>query len=266
MIPAITLQKVPREILSSYGKDGRTGGPRANLQVLADASKGVAAPDVIPALLALHEAVTKAGGDFRITELHRDLAVQKAMRARYDHWVASGKPKPGTSGFDSKTMKSDFVALPGRSNHNGGRAIDFHVGMLNFPGVTPDKQLDKMWEICIPLGWTPIIKSASESASESWHLDYFGELQGVFKRLGYEQGALCGAILVGHGDLSGYEATIQALLCRAGFDIGKIDGVIGPKTKAAISSALSITPEAVASRLASKDVALLSQLQELHPK
>jgi hypothetical protein len=158
MFVPVALVPVSPAILSSYGKDGKTGGLREGQQLLANTKMGFAHPEVAPALLALHEAVSAAGGDFRVTELHRDVAVQQAARSRYEFWCAKNKPKPGTKEFDPKTMKSDFVALPGRSNHNGGRAIDFHVDMLNFPHVPKDKQLDKMWEICIPLGWTPIIK------------------------------------------------------------------------------------------------------------
>lgn len=267
MSAPVALVPVAPVILSSYGKDGKTGGPRSNLMVLASTKMGVAHPEVAPALLALHNAVTAAGGDFRVTELHRDVAVQMATRAKYDKWVAAGKPKPGTPGFDAKTMKSDFVALPGKSNHNGGRAIDFHVGMLNFPGVPANKQLDKMWEICIPLGWKPIIKTADEGASESWHLDYWGEIAGVYARLGYEEGALCGALLVGHaGAFQSYERVVQALLQRAGFSIGSIDGAIGPKTVNALATALGVTPEVAKNKVSAKDESFFPALLALPAK
>jgi len=261
------LLKVSSEILSSYGKDGKTSGPRSGLQVLANTKMGIAAPEVVPALLALHQAVLAAGGDFRVTELHRDVAVQMAARNKYDLWVKAGKPKPGTPGFDAKTMKSDFVALPGKSMHNGGRAIDFHVGMTNFPGVPKDKQLDKMWEICIPLGWKPIIKTADEGASESWHLDYWGELAGVLSRLGYEEAAMCGALLVGHaGAFQSYERVVQALLQRAGFAIGSIDGAIGPKTMNALATALGVTPADAGAMVAKKDESFFQKLLALPAK
>ena len=177
------------------------------------------------------------GGDFRITELHRDLAVQTAARKKYDTWVVAGKPKGAA--FDSKTMKAAFVAQPGRSGHNAGRSLDVDLASLKFPGVPANRQLDTLWEIAKPLGWVPIIKEAKEGASESWHFDMVGELAGVKARLGYEMWALCGAILVGHGDLSSYDATVQALLCRAGYNIGSIDGAAGAKTKAALEDAVS---------------------------
>jgi len=263
----VALVPVSPDILSSYGRDGKTGGPRSNLQVLAKTKMGVAHPEVAPALLALHHAVTKAGGDFRVTELHRDVSVQVAARAKYDRWVAAGKPKPGTAGFDPASMKSDFVALPGKSNHNGGRAIDFHVGMLNFPNVPANKQLDRMWELCIPLGWKPIIKAPDEGASESWHLDYWGELTGVYDRLGYEQGALCGALLVGHGGAwQTYERVVQALLQRAGFAIGELDGAIGPKTLNALAGALGVTPDVAKNKVSAKDESFFAALLALPAK
>lgn len=267
MTAPLALVPVSSAILSSYGRDGKTGGPRDNLQALASTKMGVCAPEVLPALLALHYAVGQAGGDFRVTELHRDVKIQMAARAKYDNWVAAGKPPASSSNFDSKTMKAAYVATPGKSNHNGGRAIDFHVGMLNFPGVPKNKQLDKMWEVCIPLGWTPVIKTADEGASESWHLDFKGELEGVFSRLGYEQGAMAGALLVGHaGAFQSYERVLQALLQRAGYSIGSIDGAIGPKTKGALAGALSLTPAVVEAAVSKNDESFFPKLLALPAK
>lgn len=263
----VALVPVDASIASSYQKAGGTGGPRATLTPLAKLGKaGVAVPEMAAALKALSDAVAARGGDFRVTECHRDVAVQKAARAKYDTWVKVGKPKPGTPTFDAGTMKAAFVAQPGRSGHNAGRSIDVHLGELKFPGVPADKQLDVLWEIAKPLGWEPIIKSADESASEAWHFDYWGELAGVKARLGYEQACLCGAILVGHGDLSGYDATLQALLSRAGYDIGPIDGRIGPKTRAALASALGISEDAAAAYVMSKSLAVYAQLLALPAK
>lgn len=263
----ISLVTVDTTIASSYDKSGKTSGPRPGLTPLAKLGKaGVAHPEMVPALLALSNAVAAAGGDFRVTECHRDVGVQKAARAKYDNWVKAGKPAPGSSSWNASTMKNAFVAAPGRSGHNAGRSIDVHLGMLKFPGVPADKQLDKLWEIAIPLGWKPIIKSADEGASEAWHFDYPGELSGVMSRLGYEQWALCGALLVGHGDIQGYEAVTQALLCRAGYDIGKIDGAPGAKTRAALMQALSLSEADVKAKMAAKDESVLSRLLLLPAK
>jgi hypothetical protein len=264
----IPLVPVDVSILSSYDKAGKTGVPRAGLTPLARLGKaGIAVPEVAQALLALHSAVTAAGGDFRVTELHRDVAVQQAARAKYDAWVRAGKPKPGTAGYNSKTMKAAFVAKPGRSFHNAGRAIDVHLSELRFPGVPADKQLDRLWELARPLGWSPAIRTPDERASEAWHFDYYGDLAGVMQRLGYEETAKCGAILVGHsGDCQTFGHTVQALMHRAGFNVGAVDGIIGPKTRGALATALSLSDAAVNAVVASSDASVYPTLLALPAK
>ena len=266
-MPVVPLVPVDPSIVSSYDKSGKTGSPRATLTPLSKLKAGIAVPEVTRALLNLSNAVQAAGGDFRVTELHRDVAVQQMYRARYDNWVKAGKPSSSSSAYNAKTMKTAFVALPGRSFHNAGRAIDVHIGALKFPGVPADKQLDKLWEIAKPLGWSPIIRSADEGASESWHFDYYGEVAGVLKRLGYEETAKCAAILVGHsGDCQTFPHTVQALLQRAGFDIGKIDGAIGPKTLNALATALGVTPDAAKNVVSAKDESVYAKLLALPSK
>lgn len=263
----VKLVPVDASIVCSYDSAGKTGQPRATCKPLVKLGKaGIAHPEMAPALKALSDEVTKAGGDLRITECHRDIAVQQNARNKYDNWVKAGKPKPGTANWNGNTMKNAFVAAPGRSGHNAGRSIDVHLSELKFPGVPANKQLDRLWEIAIPLGWEPIIKSADEGASEAWHFDFPGELKGVKDRLGYEQWALCGALLVGHGDLQGYEAVTQALLCRAGYDIGKIDGAPGAKTRAALMQALGLSETDVKAKIAAKDESIWPKLLSLPAK
>jgi hypothetical protein len=263
----IKLVPIDISIASSYDKAGKSGGPRSALTPLAKLGKaGIAHPEMAPALKALSDTVTAAGGDFRVTECHRDISVQKRAREKYDNWEKAGRPSTSSSKWNSATMKSAYVALPGRSGHNAGRSIDIHTSELKFPGVPADKQLDKLWEIAIPMGWRPVIKSADERAKESWHFDFWGELKGVLDRLGYEQAALCGALLVGHGDLQGFPAVTQALLCRAGFDIGKIDGDIGTRSVGALVKALNLTEAEVRSRVSSQDSSILDALLALPAK
>ena len=267
MSAPIALVPVDASIASSYQKGGGTGGARTGLIPLAKLGKaGIAVPEMAAALKALSDAVAARGGDFRVTECHRDVSVQRAARAKYDAWVRAGKPKPGTPGFNAEMMKAAFVAAPGRSGHNAGRSIDVHLSELRFPGVPANQQLDVLWECALPLGWKPIIKAADESASEAWHFDFPGELKGVMDRLGYEQWALCGAILVGHGDLTGFDATVQALLCRAGFDIGPIDGKIGGKTRSALARALGVAEDTASTLIVSKNTAVYAQLLALPAK
>lgn len=259
MYAPVPLVTVDASIMSSYGKTG-TGGPRAELNKLSGYSWGKCVAEVALATKKLHDACTAAGADFRVTEMHRDVGVQALARAKYDRWVAAGKPTGAA--YNSKTMKNAFVAPPGRSGHNAGRSIDFDTGKIAFPGVASNLQLDEMWEIAKPLGWKPVIKEAKEGSSESWHLDYPGELWGVMNRLGYEQWAICGALLVGHGDMDDFDAVVQACLCRAGYEIGKIDGAPGKLTNAALESAV---PGGVA-RMTARDESLFAVLLALPAK
>jgi hypothetical protein len=259
--PPLALVRVDERVLSSYDAAGQTGGPRSGLRPLARLGKaGVATPDTAEALLALSNAVGAAGGDLRVTECHRDVVVQRLARARYDRWVAAGRPAPSSPGFDRHAMKAAFVARPGRSMHNAGRAIDVHVSMLRFPGARPDEILDRLWAIAEPLGWSPVIRRPDENASEAWHFDYWGPLASVRDRLGYEQAALCGAVLVGHGDLTGYAALVQALLVLSGSSIGQIDGDAGPRTLAALADALGCSSEAAARVVRNEETSSLAVL------
>jgi D-alanyl-D-alanine dipeptidase len=260
----VKLVSVDPSIASSYDRAGKTSGPRTGLVSLARLGRaGVAHPEMADALKTLADNVLIAGGDFRVTECHRDVSVQLAARKKYENWDKAGRPKPGTPGFNSSTMKAAFVAEAGRSGHNAGRSIDVHLSVLSFPGVPKDKQLDKLWEIATPIGWRPVIKSANEAASEAWHFDFPGELSGVLARRGYEQWALCGALLVGHGDMQGFPALTQALLVRAGFDIGNIDGAIGPKTIAALAQALRISEADAKKKVDAQDSSICQALHSL---
>ena len=85
--------------------------------------------------------------------------------------------------------------------------------------------------------------------------------------MGYDQGALCGALLVGHaGEWQTYERVLQALLQRAGFSIGELDGVIGPKTLNALATALGVIPDAARSLVAAKNEAICAKLLTLPAK
>lgn len=229
---------VAHDILSSYGPGGTDPAiPRAKLRPLHALAGGRATPDTCAALWALHLAVLDAGGDFRVTDCFRGVETQREARAKYDRWVAAGKPAPGSSKYDAKTMKAAYVAVPGRSWHNAGRAIDVHLDALRFPGVPANQQLDKLWELAKPIGWSPIIKDAIEGASESWHFDYFGEWRPVVERRGYEEAAIAAAADVGNGEADRGWRFVQGGLHRAGYDVGPIDGIPGSKTARALVAA-----------------------------
>lgn len=233
-----SLTEIDPAVLSSYGREGAGTSatlPRAALWPLSALRIGRATSDTADGLLKLHEAVAAAGGDLRITDCWRSVATQQEARERYERWLAAGQPRPGSVGFDPRTMKADLVARPGRSFHNAGRAIDVHLAALRFPGVRADRQLDTLWELARPIGWTPILKAPEERASEAWHFDFFGVWGRVKARVGYEQAAIAAAQDVGNGEPSP-ALQVQGGLHRAGYSVGAIDGDIGPKTRAGLTT------------------------------
>lgn len=230
------LVKVSSDVLSSYGPGGTTVGPRSALKTLRELSSGRFTLDTCVAVEKLHDAVTAAGGDFRVTDGFRNPEVQGEARRKYERWLAEGKPSPA----DSTRHKTAFVAQPGKSFHNGGRAIDIHIEALKFPGLPDNQQLDRLWSLAIPLGWRAAIKAPTEGAKESWHFDFMGEWGHVADRLGYEQAAIGACLDVGGGSLlfsRWQQMELQAQLQRAGYDCGAIDGAIGERTKMACYAA-----------------------------
>lgn len=231
------LVMVDTSIMSSYKSGGGTGGPRSGLIALHKLKAAAQVPaDVAAGLLAAHHAVQGAGGDFRVTDLRREVETQAAARKKYENWLNAGKPTG--SAFDSTTMKAAFVAKPGYSFHNAGRAMDVHIQELKFPGLPSSQQLDKLWELVEPLGWRPIIRTANERESEAWHFDFMGEWAPVYDRLGYKDGAMCAALDIGVDCYARWSwRFVQAQLQRAGYDVGEVDGYAGRKTKKGLKKA-----------------------------
>lgn len=220
MGPLVPLVRVDTGILSSYDSAGKTGGPRSGLVPLCRRASGVMVPGAARALAELNQVVLQRGGDLRITDCHRDATTQAAAHQAY---------------LDGR--KKAYVAGPGRSNHNAGRAVDIDIAMLAFPGVPRNQALDTLWALMAPLGWSAIIAQPIEGASESWHIEWHGELAGLYGRLWYADCALAGALLVGHAGKLGEGVTgkvrlIQALCHRLGVNVGPLDGALGPKTRA----------------------------------
>lgn len=241
MVPARTqLVRLNPGILSCYDSAGHVGGPREQLQRMARRQGGYATLDAAAALLALHLAVEAAGGELRLSDCYRDAATQAAARAGYEAWLAAERPAPSSPEW-REHMKRAFVARPGRSFHGGGRAVDVDLARLRFPGVAAEEQLDALWELAQPIGWSPIIRRPDERASEAWHLDYLGEWAPVMARLGrYEEVAAAATLDLGVAEPYGARAQALALqghLHRAGYHCGRIDGVPGSRTWAAAGAA-----------------------------
>lgn len=252
--------KVDPRILSYY-KDSAGGRiPLGNLL------GGKLTPDAAEALLQLHLAVQQDGGTLFVTDAYRDVAVQSAARRKYDNWRAAGKPKPGAAGWNATTMKAAFVALPGRSFHSSARAVDLAHLEAAPASVPRGQRLDWLWERAIPLGFAPIIKSADEGASESWHFDYRGPWASVFDTLGYEQAAMCATLDIGEGSnlfTKAWERWVQAQLWRAGVNLGAIDGAWGAKTARA-AALVGLRLDAPRDALAAALMALPDQRRVLH--
>ncbi len=186
------------------------------------------APDMRDALLSLRVAVESEGGDLQITDLFRPWATQEKLRA--DYLVSIQDPL---------IKDKAFAAPPGGSFHQAGRAIDINVKGLNFKNVAKDMWLDKFWELCKPLGFYPIIRIPDEGMSECWHFDFPGTAwEAAYKKLNYTEVAKCAILDAGcWDDPTRVQAMfVQAQLIRLGFyEIGKVDGIIGSKTKAILA-------------------------------
>lgn len=247
----VQLVQPDRIILSSYPLNFA----RSALVPLADTREGWLTPDTAAALLQLHQAVSERGGDLRITSAYRSIEAQQQARAKFLAWVNAGSPPPGSELFNAKTMKPVFVAPPGNSFHNAGRSIDIDVASLRFPNVAKDKQLDVFWELAKAIGWRPVLRQPDEGTAESWHFDFMGPWLPVYERLlklkvvsvngkAYSMAAHAACTDIGeHGPLSRpTERAVQAQLHRAGFNPGTIDGLLGPKTLAAVDEAALRAP------------------------
>ncbi len=181
-------------------------------------------PDFLKALKKLDELVKAQKGTLRITDLYRSWETQAENRQKY----LTGK-------------KRAYVAKPGSSFHNAGRAVDIGLNHLQFEGVARDDWLDVLWDIAIPLGFRPIIKTPDMDALEAWHFDFPGlEWAKAYDTIKYPEVAKCCVLDVGgwNPDEDSDKVNrmfVQAQLIRLGrFDIGKVDGIFGRKTLNAI--------------------------------
>ena len=265
-LPArVKLIKVNSAIYSSYSNS-------KGVIYVAETPMGFAPPDVAEAIWLLHVAVLKAGGRLRLTSLLRSRESSDKARAKYLQWKDDGKPDPDVkgSGYDKTIHKDAYVKPGGLSNHNGARAIDVHVtdkkdGLLVsiiFPSIHANQNLDMLWDLAIPLGFTPIIDAPNETQKEAWHLDFLGPWAHVNERLGADAGAMAACLDAGMGGYPGGAAkdrrrALQAQIHRCGPDIGKIDGDLGKKPRRGL--ALCGLPETTTDPAALFKIATLSK-------
>lgn len=182
-------------------------------------------PDMAEGLRKLEEAVRLGGGQFLVIDLFRDWDTQAENRKSY----VTGKKKA-------------FVAKPGGSFHNAGRAVDIQVKELNFSDTDKDEWLKKFWDLATPLGFRPIIRIPELGVLECWHFDFPGDTWAkAYDAVPYSEVAKCATLDVGEWDPTENPAKVQrmfvqAQLIRLGhYQIGKVDGFFGPKTNTVLN-------------------------------
>ncbi len=137
--------------------------------------------DAAEALYVLNERVRQASGFLHVTEAYRSWETQATA---HEDWL-TGKRKA-------------YVAPPGRSFHEAGRAIDIDVNALNFAGTEQKFHLAKFWDISRKCGWHPIINVPSPRASECWHFEYPGPWEQRRQRQPNGHVAMLACLDVGH--------------------------------------------------------------------
>lgn len=210
---------VPITILSIYKKNGvRVFLPQPFAQCIPDAQNSV---------LCIADEVKLKGGDFFLSDMFRTHDMQ--LQAHMD--FVTGKKKA-------------FSPPPGGSMHEAGRGIDIDLRSLKMP-------LADFWVIAEQNGFTPIIDVPDSRLSEAWHFDcrgshqivydYYQSRKGTNIRVPYTAMAMsailsCG-LKVDVFEERQKDALIQSGLIRLGFEIGSMDGRIGPKTRKGLEDA-----------------------------
>ena len=212
------IKLVPSSGIASSYKKKRKPKERWDISVFKDGAN--ITPDMFSALQELQKQVNLKGGSFFIIDLYRSWEAQQEARKKFE----TGKKKA-------------FVAKPGGSFHNAGRAVDISVKELNFPGIPKDEWLATLWQLAKPLGFRPIITIPDLNASEAWHFDFPGvDWAPAYDSVNYTEVAKCCILDVGkwNPDESRTKVKrmfVQAQLIRLGhYEIGKVDGVFGSKT------------------------------------
>lgn len=249
----------PKELHTSFVRGGSYGGTRTRTGDIPhiDTVMTVArAPSVgwsgsqgtVAAWVALTEQWQAAGGEpLRMTHTIRKAAAAADMRRGWEQWVERGRPDPHDPAWQ-RGMRMHYVAPVDGTNHQWGGAVDFDVQALYIEGLErgSDEALERLWEMADEHGFTPVIAHPVANQSEAWHLDHMGPLRAAYVELrgtyrsAYTEVARMGCALAGtlHPDTSNQQARyLQARLAIGGFVPGRCDGIIGPKTRAALEAA-----------------------------
>jgi hypothetical protein len=184
------------------------------------------APDTAASIQAILEDLRHLGNDLRLSDLFRSYDMQRQAYLDF---------KEG--------RKKAYSPPPGGSMHEAGRAMDIDLSSIGVP-------LSQFWEIAKAHGFSPIIDSPNPSRSEAWHFDCPGSHDTVYQYVSqgkagssiapYAQMAHSAILAIGvqvDGLPDQAVGFLQASLIRLGFDPGRVDGVMGPRTLAAMRDA-----------------------------
>jgi hypothetical protein len=218
---------LPIEILSIYFKHNQ----RLNLpEDLARCT-----PDLKKAVLNVRDTLGAMGVDLFLSDMFRSHDLQ--LQAHIDN---------AKKGINSP--------LPGGSMHEAGRAFDLDLeALLKDNALT----LADFWNIAKANNLSPIISEPDPDSSEAWHFECRGSHAIV--RQYYNDGkasnmpaytAMAASAIVSVGiKVDRFQnqnaARIQSALIRMGHTPGPLDGVIGNKTRNALTAAgIAATAEA----------------------
>ncbi len=198
-------------------------------------------PDTKLTLFRTDAALKAKGGALILSDLFRSYDMQLGSHLDY----VSGKKKA-------------FSPPPGGSLHEAGRALDLDLSALKM-------SLADFWTIAAQNGLTPIIDTPNARQSEAWHFECRGSHTIVYdyykagkgKNFDKPYQAMAASAIVSIGvkvDKFGAgqrDAYIQSGLIRLGYELGNLDGQIGPKTSNALAAAGigGLTPDATAAAL-----------------
>lgn len=183
-------------------------------------------PDTKRAIMAIAKDLEAAGGKLVLSDLFRSYDMQ--LQAHNDYVTKK---------------KKAYSPPPGGSLHEAGRGMDIDLSAIKIP-------LKDFWVIAAKYGFYPIIAEPNPKTSEAWHFDCQGSHRLVYEyyKAGkatnmkpYTAMAASGILAIGvrvdQFKTRQREAAIQAGLIRLGYDIGGIDGDIGPNTHNALKKA-----------------------------
>lgn len=183
-------------------------------------------PDTSVAILGIVDDLRSLGHDLRLSDLFRSYDMQRNANLDY----VEGRKKA-------------YSPPPGGSMHEAGRAMDIDLASTGIP-------LAQFWELAKARGFFPIIDQPMQGRSESWHFDCRGSHGAVFD---YVQQGKAGSSIAPYKQMAQSAilaigvrvdtvpdqsvAWLQSALIRLGFDPGRIDGVLGDRTLAALREA-----------------------------